>query len=189
MAGRKTVFVPSTFLHPDGAAVFAQDPDIEVIYALTDQERQEMRRSPEMRRTLQAKAQERLEAALPRIHALNAMGLTGHLPVTAEMMDRGKLLEVIFIAAAGTDRIDVAAATERGIVVVNAPNGNATAVAEHAIGLMLALCRRIADRDRAHTSGQKDGHDGGDAARRAIVDSGRQDARHRRLRLRRTLAG
>ena len=149
MAGRKTVFVPSTFLHPDGAAVFAQDPDIEVIYALTDQERQEMRRSPEMRRTLAAKAQERLDAALPRVHALNAMGLAGHLPVTAEMMDRGKLLEVLFIAAAGTDRIDVAAATERGIVVVNAPNGNATAVAEHAIGLMLALCRRIADRDRA----------------------------------------
>lgn len=149
MAGRKTVFVPSTFLHPDGAAVFAQAPDIEVVYALTEQERLDMRRSPELRRKLQVKAQESLDDALPRIHALFALGLTGHLPVTAEMMDRGKQLEVIFISAAGTDRIDVAAATERGIVVVNAPNGNATAVAEHAIGLMLALCRRIADRDRA----------------------------------------
>jgi phosphoglycerate dehydrogenase-like enzyme len=149
MAGRKTVFVPSTFLHPDGAAVFEKVPDIEIVYALTEQDRQDMRRSPELRRKLQTKAQEALDAALPRTHALFALGLTGHLPVTAEMMDRGKLLEVIFISAAGTDRIDVAAATERGIVVVNAPNGNANSVSEHAVGLMLALCRRIAERDRA----------------------------------------
>jgi D-3-phosphoglycerate dehydrogenase / 2-oxoglutarate reductase len=149
MAERKTVFVPSTFLHPDGAAVFAGAPDIEVIYALTEQDRQDMRRSPELRRQLQAKAQAAIDEALPRTHALFALGLTGHLRVTAEMMDRGKSLEVIFISAAGTDQIDIGAATQRGIVVVNAPNGNANSVAEHAIGLMLALCRRIADRDRA----------------------------------------
>ena len=149
MAGRKTVLVPTTFMHPDGAAVFEAAPDIEVVHALSAQERQDMRRSPEMRAALGEKMQAAVDAALPRTHALFAMGLTGHLPVTAEMMDRGKQLEVIFISAAGTDRIDVAAATQRGIVVVNAPNGNATAVAEHAVGLMLALCRRIAERDRA----------------------------------------
>ncbi len=149
MAGRKTVFVPSTFLHPDGAVVFEQAPDIDIVYAISEQDRHEMRRSPELRRTLAAKVQATMDAALPRTHALFALGLTGHLPVTAEMMDRAKMLEVIFISAAGTDRIDVGAATERGIVVVNAPNGNANAVAEHAAGLMLALCRRIAERDRA----------------------------------------
>jgi D-3-phosphoglycerate dehydrogenase len=149
MAERKTVFVPSNFLHPDGGTVFAPYPDIEIVFALTEQERQDMRRSPELRRKLQAKAQEELDAALPRTHALFAMGLMGHLPVTAEMMDRARLLEVIFISAAGTDRIDVGAATERGIVVVNAPSGNANSVAEHSVGLMLGLCRRIVDRDRA----------------------------------------
>ena len=149
MADRKTVFVPSGFLHPDGATVFEPYPDIEIVYALSEQDRLDMRRSPELRRKLQAKAQEELDAALPRTHALFAMGLMGHLPVTAEMMDRAKLLEVIFISAAGTDRIDVGAATERGIVVVNAPSGNANSVAEHSVGLMLGLCRRIVDRDRA----------------------------------------
>jgi hypothetical protein len=92
MAGRKTVFVPSTFLHPDGAAVFERVPDIEIIYALTEQDRQDMRRSPELRRKLQAKSQEALDAALPRIHGLFALGLTGHLPVTAEMIARAKAL-------------------------------------------------------------------------------------------------
>lgn len=149
MAERKIVFVPSNFLHPDGATVFEGCPDIELVYALTAQERADMRRSPELRRKLQAKAQEELDKALPRIHGLMAMGLMGHLPVTAEMMDRASQLEVIFIPAAGTDRIDTAAATQRGIVVLNAPNGNANSVAEHTVGLMLGLCRRIADRDRA----------------------------------------
>ncbi len=149
MAERKIVFVPSSFLHPDGAAVFEPYPEIEIVYALSEQERQEMRRSPELRRKLQAKANEVLDAHLPRIHALFAMGLMGHLPVTAEMIGRASSLEVIFIPAAGTDRIDVGAATEHGVVVVNAPNGNANSVAEHSVGLMLGLCRRIAERDRA----------------------------------------
>jgi phosphoglycerate dehydrogenase-like enzyme len=43
----------------------------------------------------------------------------------------------------------VRAATDRGVLVINAPGANAPAVSEHAIGLMLALCRRIADTDRA----------------------------------------
>jgi D-3-phosphoglycerate dehydrogenase / 2-oxoglutarate reductase len=149
MAERKTVFVPSNFLHPDGATVFEPYPEIEIVYALTEQERQDMRRSPELRRKLQARSNEVLDAHLPRIHALFAMGLMGHLPVTAEMISRAKSLEVIFIPAAGTDRIDVGAATEHGVVVVNAPNGNANSVAEHSVGLMLGLCRRIVERDRA----------------------------------------
>jgi len=70
------------------------------------------------------------------------------MPVTADMLERATNLEVVFISAAGTDRIDVASATERGILVINAVGANAPAVAEHAVGLMLALCRRICDTDR-----------------------------------------
>ncbi len=114
-----------------------------IVYAISEQDRHEMRRSRSCAEPWRPRSQaDRRRTA--RTHALFALGLTGHLPVTADMMDRAKLLEVIFISAAGTDRIDVGAATERGIVVVNAPNGNANAVAEHAAGLMLALCRRIA---------------------------------------------
>ena len=57
----------------------------------------------------------------------------------------------------GVDTIDVAAATARGIVVVNAPGGNAVAAAEHTLALMFALARRIAAADRL----MKDGAVGG----------------------------
>ena len=46
-------------------------------------------------------------------------------------------------AGVGVDNIDVAAATRRGIVVVNAPTGNNIAAAEHTIGMMLATARNI----------------------------------------------
>jgi D-3-phosphoglycerate dehydrogenase len=59
----------------------------------------------------------------------------------------GKRLRVIGRAGAGVDTIDVEAATARGIVVVNAPGGNAVAAAEHTLALMFALARRVAAAD------------------------------------------
>lgn len=65
-------------------------------------------------------------------------------PVTAAVMDRaGSALRVIARYGSGTDNVDVAAATERGIVVTNTPGANDVAVAELTLGLMLALARRI----------------------------------------------
>jgi len=64
--------------------------------------------------------------------------------VTAPMMDAGALALVVR-AGAGYNTIDVAAASARGIYVSNCPGKNATAVAELAFGLILALDRRIAD--------------------------------------------
>ena len=55
---------------------------------------------------------------------------------------------------AGVDTIDVEAATERGIVVVNAPGGNAVAAAEHAVALMFALARRVAIADASMKRGE-----------------------------------
>lgn len=63
--------------------------------------------------------------------------------VTAEVIEAGTHLQVIGRAGVGVDNIDVAAATRRGIVVVNAPLGNTISAAEHTIGLMLALARHI----------------------------------------------
>ena len=69
--------------------------------------------------------------------------------VTAKVIEAGKKLQVIARAGVGIDNIDVEAATQRGIVVVNAPTANTMAAAEHSIALMLALARHI---PQAHDS-------------------------------------
>jgi len=73
--------------------------------------------------------------------------------VTAEVIEAGKKLQVIGRAGVGVDNIDVALATRRGIVVVNAPTGNTTSAAEHAIALMFALARQIPQANAVLKSG------------------------------------
>ncbi len=63
--------------------------------------------------------------------------------VTAKIIEAGRKLQVIARAGVGTDNIDLEAATQRGIVVVNAPTANTMAAAEHTIALMMALARNI----------------------------------------------
>ena len=69
--------------------------------------------------------------------------------VTAEVIAAGDELQVIGRAGSGVDNIDLDAATQRGIVVVNAPTGNTLSAAEHAIALMLAMARQLPE---AYTS-------------------------------------
>jgi D-3-phosphoglycerate dehydrogenase / 2-oxoglutarate reductase len=73
--------------------------------------------------------------------------------VTAAMLDAGSL-SLIVRAGAGYNTIDVAAASSRGVYVSNCPGKNAIAVAELALGLMLALDRRLADNVAALRQGQ-----------------------------------
>jgi D-3-phosphoglycerate dehydrogenase len=68
--------------------------------------------------------------------------------ITAELLDRCPDVKIVFIASAGTDSIDLEAATARGIAVVNAAGNNIVPVSEHTIGLLLALSRKIALADR-----------------------------------------
>jgi len=63
--------------------------------------------------------------------------------VTRAAIEKAPALELIIRAGAGYDTIDVAAASERGIYVANCPGKNSVAVAELAMGLMLAIDRRI----------------------------------------------
>lgn len=63
--------------------------------------------------------------------------------VTAQLMDAASRLRVIGRAGVGVDNIDVPAATARGMVVMNAPDGNTMTTAEHTIALLLALARRV----------------------------------------------
>lgn len=76
--------------------------------------------------------------------------------VTARVIEAGKRLQVIGRAGVGVDNIDVDAATNHGILVVNAPDGNTLAVAEHTIALMLALARHIPAADRSMREGKWD---------------------------------
>lgn len=75
------------------------------------------------------------------------LGLFG--PFSAEGMDAFDDLKVIGVARAGTENVDVKAATERGIAVVHVMGRNAQAVSDFAIGLMLSESRNIA---RSHLS-------------------------------------
>lgn len=63
--------------------------------------------------------------------------------VTREVIEAGRSLVVVGRAGVGVDNIDVTAATERGILVVNAPQGNTVAAAEHTVALLMALARHI----------------------------------------------
>ncbi len=74
--------------------------------------------------------------------------------VTAELLQQADQLLVVGRAGAGLDNVDVAAATELGIVVCYAPVQNAISVAEHALGLMLAVLRRISPADSSVRAGQ-----------------------------------
>ncbi|MBE3574373.1 MAG: phosphoglycerate dehydrogenase [Firmicutes bacterium] len=87
-----------------------------------------------------------LVRVIPQYDALIVRSAT---QVTAEVIAAGQRLRVIGRAGVGVNNIDVAAATARGIVVLNVPDGNTIAAAEHTVGLMLAVARHI---PQAHAS-------------------------------------
>lgn len=63
--------------------------------------------------------------------------------VTRDVLASATNLKVVGRAGIGVDNVDVKAASERGVVVMNTPGGNTTTTAEHAIALMLSMARRI----------------------------------------------
>jgi D-3-phosphoglycerate dehydrogenase len=63
--------------------------------------------------------------------------------VTADLLSVASRLRVIGRAGIGVDNVDLGAATERGVIVMNTPEGNAVTTAEHAISLMTSLARRV----------------------------------------------
>lgn len=84
----------------------------------------------------------------------DALVVRSETKVTAEIIAAGSRLQVIGRAGVGVDNIDIPAATERGVVVVNAPTGNTISAAEHTIGLMLALARHIPRADASLRAGE-----------------------------------
>jgi len=74
--------------------------------------------------------------------------------VTASLIAAAPRLRVIARAGTGVDNVDIAAASERGIVVMNAPGANSISVAELALGLILALARHVSAADAAMKQGK-----------------------------------
>jgi D-3-phosphoglycerate dehydrogenase len=76
--------------------------------------------------------------------------------MTAEVLEGQSRLKAIVRAGVGVDNIDVAAATRRGIVVMNTPGGNTVSTAEHTMALLLALSRNVAKANDSLKSGKWD---------------------------------
>jgi D-3-phosphoglycerate dehydrogenase len=74
--------------------------------------------------------------------------------VTADIIARGERLKVIGRAGIGVDNVDVAAATAKGVIVMNTPFGNSVTTAEHAIALLFALARDIPAADTSTQAGK-----------------------------------
>jgi len=74
--------------------------------------------------------------------------------VTPTVLDHAKKLKVIGRAGIGVDNVDVVAATNKGVVVMNTPFGNSVTTAEHAIAMMMALARQLPNADRSTRAGK-----------------------------------
>jgi D-3-phosphoglycerate dehydrogenase len=77
------------------------------------------------------------------LHDVQGLIVRSETKVTSELMDAAGNLRVIGRAGVGVDNIDVPAATARGIIVMNAPDGNTITTAEHTIALLVALARNV----------------------------------------------
>ncbi|MBN8530639.1 MAG: phosphoglycerate dehydrogenase [Alphaproteobacteria bacterium] len=83
------------------------------------------------------------EELLACIGEYDGLAIRSATKVTKEVLAAGKKLKVVGRAGIGVDNVDIKAATERGVVVMNTPFGNSVTTAEHAIALMMALARQI----------------------------------------------
>ena len=86
----------------------------------------------------------------------DALMIRSGTTVTADIIEAADKLRIIGRAGVGVDNVDVPAATKRGVLVVNSPEGNTIAAAEQALALMLALSRHV---PHAHASTMAGGWD------------------------------
>ncbi len=83
------------------------------------------------------------------IDGFDAVIVRSPTKLTREIIAAGTRLKFIGRAGVGTDNIDIETAKENGVTVMNAPGGNAVSTAEHTVGMILALARRIPEADRS----------------------------------------
>ncbi|KAF2279708.1 phosphoglycerate dehydrogenase [Westerdykella ornata] len=128
---RPKVLIPEK-VSPDGLALLKEDFDVDEKKGL----------SPEELKTI--------------IGEYEALIIRSETKVTADLIKAAKKLKVVARAGVGVDNVDVEAATQHGVIVVNSPSGNINAAAEHTIALMMAVARNIGDADASIKAGKWD---------------------------------
>jgi D-3-phosphoglycerate dehydrogenase len=96
------------------------------------------------------------EELLKIIPEYSALVVRSQTKVGADVIAAGKNLKAIGRAGVGVDNVDVDAATQRGIVVMNTPGGNTVSTAEHAFSLLVSVARKIPQADASVKAGQWD---------------------------------
>lgn len=102
------------------------------------------------------------EKALPpaelarKLAPYHALLIRSGSQITAEVLDAARNLRIIGRPGIGVDNVDLAAATRRGVVVMNSPGGNIASTAELTLGLLLALARNIPQADASMKAGRWD---------------------------------
>ncbi len=96
------------------------------------------------------------EELLAIIGEYDALAVRSETKVTAAILAAADRLKIIGRAGVGVDNIDVEAATQKGVLVVNSPDGNTLAAAELTVGMLLALARQIPQADASMKAGKWD---------------------------------
>ncbi len=94
------------------------------------------------------------EELVAKIGDYDGLAIRSATKVVADVIAAANNLKVVGRAGIGVDNVDIPAATQRGIVVMNTPHGNSITTAEHAIAMMFALARQIPEADRSTQSGK-----------------------------------
>lgn len=78
-----------------------------------------------------------------KISEYDALMIRSETKVTKKILEAGKNLKIVGRAGVGVDNVDIETATQKGVIVVNSPDGNTNAAAEHTVALMLSMARNI----------------------------------------------
>lgn len=128
---KKRVFVADNIAEA-GVAYLREQPDLEVDFA------------PGLERA----------ALEEHVREADALVVRSAVKVTADVLAKARRLKVIGRAGIGVDNIDVEAATERGVVVLNTPDANATTTAELAVAHLMSLSRHLPRADASVRAGE-----------------------------------
>ena len=92
------------------------------------------------------------------LHAIigeyDGLAIRSATKVTEAILAAATNLKVVGRAGIGVDNVDIAAATKRGVVVMNTPYGNAVTTAEHAMAMIMALARQIPEASQSTKAGK-----------------------------------
>lgn len=121
-------------VHQEGARILETAPDVEVLLR------------PKISR----------KALLEEMGTVDAVVTRSGTAIDREFLESAPRLKVAARAGVGVDNIDLAEASRRGVVVINAPTGNTLAATEHTMALMLSMARRLPQAHASVTSGAWD---------------------------------